>query len=97
MSLLNAYPLPNTGLTGLTFSPINALKTRQETVRIDHAINDNHRLFGRYTHDLNITQEPGGLFANTNLPNVTTTDTRIKLLTSNTRTSVATSVSGLTE
>ena len=77
VSLLNAYPLPNTGTTGLTFSPINALKTRQETIRIDHAINDNHRLFGRYTHDLNLTQEPGGLFANTNLPNVTTTDTRI--------------------
>jgi hypothetical protein len=77
LSLLNAYPLPNTGATGLTFSPINALKTRQETMRIDHNINDNHRLFGRYTHDLNLTTEPGGLFANTNLPNVTTTDTRI--------------------
>ena len=64
-------------LTGLTFSPINALKTRQETIRIDHDFNDNHRLFGRYTHDLNLTQEPGGLFANTNLPNLTTTDTRI--------------------
>lgn len=77
LSLLNAYPLPNTGTTGLTFSPINALKTRQETMRIDHNFNDNHRLFGRYTHDLNLTTEPGGLFANTNLPNVTTTDTRI--------------------
>ena len=77
LSLLDAYPLPNTGNTGFTFSPINALKTRQETIRIDHAINDNHRLFGRYTHDLNRTQEPGGLFANTNLPNVTTTNTRI--------------------
>lgn len=81
LSLLNAYPLPNTGNTGLTFSPINALKTRQETIRIDHNINDNHRLFGRYTHDLNLTQEPGGLFANTNLPNVTTTDTRIPGMT----------------
>jgi hypothetical protein len=77
LSLLNAYPLPNSGNTGFTFSPINALKTRQETIRIDHNISDNHRLFGRYTHDLNQTQEPGGLFANTNLPNVTTTDTRI--------------------
>jgi hypothetical protein len=76
-SLLNAYPVPNTGNTGFTFSPINALKTRQETIRIDHNFSDNHRLFGRYTHDLNQTQEPGGLFANTNLPNVTTTDTRI--------------------
>ena len=81
LSLLTAYPLPNTGTTGLTFSPINALKTRQETIRIDHNISDNHRLFGRYTHDLNLTQEPGGLFANTNLPNVTTTDTRIPGMT----------------
>lgn len=81
LSLLSAYPLPNTGNTGFTFSPINALKTRQETIRIDHSFADNHRLFGRYTHDLNQTQEPGGLFANTNLPNVTTTDTRIPGMT----------------
>ncbi|HEU4433574.1 MAG TPA: TonB-dependent receptor [Pyrinomonadaceae bacterium] len=81
LALLGAYPLPNTGTSGFTFSPINALKTQQETIRIDHNINDNHRLFGRYTHDLNRTQEPGGLFANTNLPNVTTTDTRIPGMT----------------
>ena len=81
LSILDAYPLPNTGTTGFTFSPITGLKTRQETIRIDHNINDNHRLFGRYTHDLNLTQEPGGLFANTNLPNVTTTDTRIPGMT----------------
>jgi hypothetical protein len=77
LSLMTAYPLPNIGTNQFTFSPINALKTRQESVRIDHNFNSNHRLFGRYTHDLNQTQEPGGLFANTNLPNVTTTDTRI--------------------
>lgn len=81
VSLLDAYPLPNTGNSGFTFSPINALKTRQETIRIDHALSDNHRLFGRYTHDLNLTTEPGGLFANTNLPNLTTTDTRIPGMT----------------
>lgn len=77
LTLMSAYPLPNSGVNTFTFSPINALKTRQETVRIDHNFNSNHRLFGRYTHDLNQTQEPGGLFANTNLPNLTTTDTRI--------------------
>lgn len=81
LSLLTAYPLPNTGTSGFTFSPINALKTRQETIRIDHGFSDNHRLFGRYTHDLNLTTEPGGLFANTNLPNLTTTDTRIPGMT----------------
>lgn len=77
LSLLTAYPVPNSGTNLFTFSPINALRTRQETIRVDHNFNSNHRLFGRYTHDLNQTQEPGGLFANTNLPNVTTTDTRI--------------------
>jgi hypothetical protein len=77
LALLGAYPLPNSGLNTLTFSPVTALKTRQETIRVDHNFNTNHRLFGRYTHDLDETQEPGGLFANTNLPNVTTTDTRI--------------------
>ena len=81
LALLDTYPLPNTGTNQFNFSPINALRTRQESVRIDHNFNDNHRLFGRYTHDLNVTQEPGGLFANTTLPNITTTDTRIPGMT----------------
>src|SRR5215213_7372062 len=81
LSFLSAYPLPNTGTSGFIFSPINALKTRQETIRVDHAFSDNHRIFGRYTHDLDLTQEPGGLFANTNLPNLTTTDTRVPGMT----------------
>jgi len=77
LSFLTAYPEPNSGTNSLTTSPVNALKTRQEVIRIDHNFNSDHRLFGRYTHDLNITQEAGGLFANTALPNITTTDTRI--------------------
>ncbi|MFZ0062272.1 MAG: carboxypeptidase regulatory-like domain-containing protein [Pyrinomonadaceae bacterium] len=76
-SLLNAYPLPNTGTSQFIHSPINALKTRQEVIRVDHNFNSNQRLFGRYTHDLNLTQEPGGLFATNNVPNFGTTDTRI--------------------
>ncbi|HYN85703.1 MAG TPA: hypothetical protein VER32_10635, partial [Pyrinomonadaceae bacterium] len=39
--------------------------------------NDNHRLFGRYTHDLSQTQESGGLFNNVAFPNISTTDTRV--------------------
>ena len=77
ITLLSAYPDPNIGTNQFTASPITGLKTRQETIRIDHNFNSNHRLFGRYTHDLNTTQEPGGLFAGTLLPNITTTDTRI--------------------
>ncbi len=76
-SLLDAYPLPNTGTSQFIHSPINALKTRQEVIRVDHNFNSNQRLFGRYTHDLNLTQEPGGLFAVNNVPNFGTTDTRI--------------------
>ncbi|MCA1620252.1 MAG: TonB-dependent receptor [Acidobacteria bacterium] len=77
LSLLAAYPLPNTGLNGITFSPVNILRTRQETLRIDHNLNDNHRLFGRYTQDRSETQEPGGLFTGIVLPNIATTDTSV--------------------
>ncbi len=81
LSIMTAYPVPNTGSNLFTFSPINTLKTQQETVRIDHNFNADHRLFGRYTHDLNRTQEPAGLFGSTNLPNISTTDTRIPGMT----------------
>jgi hypothetical protein len=79
VALLSAYPLPNNGLNGFTFSPVGINNTRQETMRIDHNFNSNHRLFGRYTHDLSETQEPQGLFgdATVNLPGISTTDTRV--------------------
>jgi len=76
-ALLGIWPLPNTGTNSFTFSPVNLQNTRQEVIRIDHVFNDNHRIFGRYTHDLNVTQETGGLFQGINLPNIATTDTRI--------------------
>jgi hypothetical protein len=77
LALLPIWPLPNSGASSFTFSPVNLQDTRQEVVRIDHNFNTNHRIFGRYTHDLNITQETGGLFQNINLPNIATTNTRI--------------------
>ena len=61
-ALLQTYPLPNSGINGFTFSAINVNNTQQETLRIDHIINQNHRLFGRYTRDLSETGEPFGLF-----------------------------------
>ncbi|HYH87297.1 MAG TPA: TonB-dependent receptor, partial [Pyrinomonadaceae bacterium] len=76
VALLGAYPLPNTGARGFTFSPANFRNTRQETIRVDHNFNDNYRLLGRYTHDLNETEESSGLFNNIVLPNVSTTVTR---------------------
>jgi carboxypeptidase family protein/TonB-dependent receptor-like protein len=77
IAFLPIWPLPNSGTNSFTFSPVNLQNTRQEVIRIDHVFNDNHRIFGRYTHDLNVTQETGGLFQGINLPNIATTDTRI--------------------
>jgi hypothetical protein len=76
VGMMNAFPLPNTGTRGFTFSPANFRNTRQEVIRIDHSINDNWRLLGRYSHDLNETEESGGLFAGFALPDVSTTVTR---------------------
>jgi hypothetical protein len=81
LAFLEAFPLPNNGLSGFTSSPINSLRTRQETIRIDHNFNSNHKLFGRYTHDLNRTQEPTGLFTTNAVPNFGTTNTRIPGMT----------------
>jgi hypothetical protein len=75
LGLLPIWPLPDAG-SSFTFSPVNLQNTRQEVIRIDHNFNENHRIYGRYTHDLNITQETGGLFNGINLPNISTTDTR---------------------
>ena len=55
--------------------------TRQETLRVDHNFNSNHRLMGRYTHDLSQTREQGGLFnplgAAPVLPEIATTNTSV--------------------
>lgn len=79
VALLAAYPAPNslTNVNGFTFSPLNINNTRQEVIRIDHIFTQNHRIFGRYTHDLSQTTESGGLFTNITLPNVATTQTRV--------------------
>ncbi|HEU4597920.1 MAG TPA: TonB-dependent receptor [Pyrinomonadaceae bacterium] len=81
LSIVNAFPLANTGASSFTHAPINALRTQQESIRVDHNFNDNHKLFGRYTHDLNRTVEPSGLFAVNNVPNFGTTETRIPGMT----------------
>ncbi|HEV2801306.1 MAG TPA: carboxypeptidase regulatory-like domain-containing protein [Pyrinomonadaceae bacterium] len=79
IALLNAFPLPNTpgSLNGFTGSRIDVLNTRQETLRIDHNFNDNHRIFGRYTHDLSETIEPQGLFFTAGFPGIPTSETRV--------------------
>lgn len=76
-ALLALYPLPNTGTNQFVYNAIAVQNTRQEVIRIDHKINANNSIFGRYTRDLNETQEPGGLFNGIALPNVATTDTKV--------------------
>lgn len=75
--LLAAFPLPNTGTNGFTFSPVNINNTRQETIRIDHNFTANHKIFGRFTQDTSNTLETGGLFANSAFPDIATTDTKV--------------------
>ncbi len=87
-AILALYPEPTIAATtaGLDPNRIQALapgiqNTRQETVRIDHNFNSNHRLMGRYTHDLSQTREQGGLFnplgAAPVLPGIATTNTAV--------------------
>ena len=78
LGLSAAYPLPNTGVNGYTFTPISINNTRQETFRLDHVFTDNQRIFGRYTHDLSETQESQGLFGPySSFPGISTSNTRV--------------------
>ena len=79
LALLGAFPLPNSPgvVNGLTASRVDVLETRQETIRIDHNFNDTNRLYGRYTHDLFETVEPGGLFFGLAIPGIATSETRV--------------------
>ncbi|HET7114818.1 MAG TPA: carboxypeptidase regulatory-like domain-containing protein, partial [Pyrinomonadaceae bacterium] len=78
IALLNAYPLANSpsNPNGFVFSRIDVLKTRQETIRIDHNFSDKHSLVARYTHDLSETVEPLGLFFGAGFPGIPTSETR---------------------
>ncbi|HXG68482.1 MAG TPA: TonB-dependent receptor, partial [Blastocatellia bacterium] len=83
-AFLNLYPEPTIAATTPGLDPNRIVNvapdinnTRQETIRIDHNINNNHRLMGRYTHDLSQTREQGGLFFGVTVPNIATTDTNV--------------------
>lgn len=83
VQLLSAWPAPNlepttAGGVGLYELDTPATtNTRQEVLRVDYEWNPNWRLTGRYTHDLSQTREIGGLFFNTTVPDVATTDTDV--------------------
>jgi hypothetical protein len=77
IALLAAYPLPNTGANGFTFSRVDILNTRQETIRIDHIFNEGNTIFGRYTQDVSETVEPQGLFFGAGFPGIPTSETKV--------------------
>jgi hypothetical protein len=84
LQILNLFPEPTIASTTAGRAPNRILavapgisNTRQETLRIDHTITSNHRLTGRYTHDLSLTREQGGLFLGIAIPNIATTDTNV--------------------
>lgn len=82
--ILNLYPQPDIASTTPGRAPNRILaiapainNTRQETIRVDHTFNNDHKLTGRYTHDLSLTREQGGLFFGIAIPNIATTDTDV--------------------
>jgi hypothetical protein len=83
-AILTLFPEPNVasltpgrGPNRFAVTTPNLQNTRQETFRADHVISANHRLMGRYTHDLSETRELGGLFFGVVVPDVATTDTSV--------------------
>lgn len=74
--LLQAWPQPNTGNQFRDTRP-NKQDTRQEVVRLDWQPNAKWRLMARYTHDLSMTTEPGGLFFGTPIPGIAGTNTDV--------------------
>jgi hypothetical protein len=86
LALMKLFPVPTiASLTAgrdpdrVAATAPNVSNTRQETMRVDHTINSNHRLAGRYTHDLTLKQDANGLFNNAGvtIPDLATTDTSV--------------------
>ena len=83
VKLLQLWPAPNltpqtSGAAGRFQASTPAINnTRQEVIRLDYGWSAKWRMTGRYTHDLSETREIGGLFFNTPVPNVATTDTDV--------------------
>ena len=75
--LLGIWPQPNLGVNSFQETRPNDQNTRQEVLRIDWQANDRWRVMSRYTHDLSMTTEPGGLFFGVAVPNVATTLTDV--------------------
>lgn len=51
-AMMNALvPLPNSGPIGYTAAPESTLNSREDSVRVDHNIDDKTRIFARWTQD----------------------------------------------
>src|SRR4030095_16813035 len=77
VKLLEAWPAPNLGAASFLSTRPDLQDTRQEVGRLDYTVNPRWRLMARFTHDLSETREDGGLFFNTQIPNVATTATSV--------------------
>jgi hypothetical protein len=75
--LLGVWPAPNLGVNSFQQTRPNDQDTRQEVLRMDWQLNNRWKLMGRYTHDLSMTTEPGGLFFGVAVPDVATTLTDV--------------------
>ena len=57
----------------LTLFPLNPLNYREDVIRIDYRINDNHTTYFRWLQDSNTLLDPFGTFSNSGILNTTPT------------------------
>ena len=77
VKLLALWPAPNLGASQFINTNPSVNNTRREVVRTDVDLTSRWKFVGRYTHDLSETVEPGGLFTNIAVPNVSITHTAV--------------------
>jgi hypothetical protein len=76
--LLEAWPAPNLpGTNSFVARQPEVIDTRQSVARLDYTVSPRLRLMARYTHDRTRSEQAGGLFFGTPVPNVATTRTQI--------------------
>ncbi len=51
----------------LTLFPLNPLNFREDLIRLDYRLNDNHSIYGRWIQDANSLLDPFGTFSSSNL------------------------------
>jgi hypothetical protein len=69
-ALLALYPEPNQGANIWSATPVGSNDRNQFMVRVDHSINENNTLVGRYLFDKGTRVVPVGHFASNAAPNI---------------------------